>query len=285
MSPVPFRDAIQPATEATIERIWALFGTRIREARLKRGWSTTRLAGAAGMSRTLVYLVERGEPASVETAARLAGALNLALSLDLTEPRRRIPPAQRAADPVHAAMGEFEAAHLRPLGFDTGIDEPYQHYHFAGRADVTAWQGQPSALLHIENRTQYPDIQAMAGSWNGKRAYLADAIAERVGVPGPWGSVTHVMVALWSREVQRALQRHPETFRSLCRDPADAFEAWWSGHPPARGSRSTFVLLDPFSAAGEPAFIGLEEALRAKPRMRDYAEAAGRLRELVRRTG
>jgi hypothetical protein len=55
-------------------------------------------------------------------------------------------------------MGEAQTAHLRKLGFEVGLDEPSQHYQFAGRADVIAWSVERAALLHIENRTRFPDI-------------------------------------------------------------------------------------------------------------------------------
>jgi hypothetical protein len=37
-------------------------------------------------------------------------------------------------------MGEFEARHFRPIVDGVGLDEPYQHYQFAGRADFVAWR-------------------------------------------------------------------------------------------------------------------------------------------------
>ena len=55
-------------------------------------------------------------------------------------------------------MGEYEASHLRALGFKVGIDEPYQHYQFAGRADLVAWDVDARAFLHIENGTRFPDF-------------------------------------------------------------------------------------------------------------------------------
>ena len=84
-------------------------------------------------------------------------------------------------------MSELEAGHLRRLAFPVGVDEPYQHFQFAGRADVAAWDIGRRALLHLENRTRNPDFQEAAGSYNGKRAYLAASIGGRVGV-NRWAS-------------------------------------------------------------------------------------------------
>lgn len=239
------------------------------------------LAAKAVVSEATAYLVEAGESSSVETVVRLANALGLKLDVELVDPRKRVDRAIRAADPVHSFMGEFEASHLRPLSYVVGIDEPYQHYQFAGRADVVAWDPGARALLHLENRTRFPDIQEMAGSFNSKRAYLGGTLAGRLGI-GRWASEAHVIVALWSAKVLHALRLRPESFRSICPDPADAFESWWSGRPPSVGLSSTLVLLDPLAVARQRRFIGLEEAITgAKPRHRGYADVVAKLPSLA----
>lgn len=50
-------------------------------------------------------------------------------------------------------------AHLRRSGFEVAIAEPHQHYQFAGRADRLGWDLDRRALIHIENRTRFPDMQ------------------------------------------------------------------------------------------------------------------------------
>jgi hypothetical protein len=81
-------------------------------------------------------------------------------------------------------MGEAEARALARPGRTIAIDEPYPHYQFAGRADVLAWEDRD--LLHIENRTQFPNLQDAAGSYNAKRQYLARSLAEGLDI-GPRG--------------------------------------------------------------------------------------------------
>lgn len=173
-------------------------------------------------------------------------------------------------------MGELEAAHLRRLGYTVAIDEPYQHYQFAGRADLLAWDPERRALLHLENRTRFPNIGEAAGSWNAKRAYLAPILAERLGI-SRWASVTHAMVALWSAEILHILRLRTETFRALCPDRLDAFTDWWAGTPPRAGTATTLVVLDPFPSARARPFVGLEDDLLVRPRVRGYAEAVERL--------
>jgi hypothetical protein len=127
------------------------------------------LAAKAGLSVRTAYLVEAGASSSLEAAIRIGAALGLRLDVDLFDPRRKRETSNRSSDPVHSAMGEFEVAHFRPLGVHVGVDEPYQHYQFAGRADFVAWDEPGGSLLHIENRTRFPDIQDMAGAFNAKR--------------------------------------------------------------------------------------------------------------------
>jgi transcriptional regulator with XRE-family HTH domain len=247
-------------------------GTRIREERLARHWSLRELAVRAGLSVGAVQAIESGRAGSVESAARLADALALRLEMSLVDPRRR-QAMLRQVDLVHSAMGELEAAHLRKLGIAVGLDEPYQHYQFAGRADVVAWDADSRALLHIENRTRFPNFQEMAGGYNSKRAYLSGVLANRLQV-GTWRSETHVICALWSSEVVHAIRLRTESFRTLCPDPSMSFESWWRGEPPATGRSSTLVVLDPRATGRQRLWVGLSEALSSRPRYRGYAEAA-----------
>jgi hypothetical protein len=176
-------------------------------------------------------------------------------------------------DVVHSAMGECEAAHLARLGLTVAMDEPYQHYQFARRADVLAWDLANSRLLH--NREQVTNRGRPGARRRLQRETcltLPPAIGERLGVgPRGWQTVSHVLVALWSSEVLHALRMRTATFRALCPDPADTFAAWWSGALPPVGSTSTLVILDPALAIGwHRRWIGLDDldAAAALPRLR-----------------
>lgn len=72
-------------------------------------------------------------------------------------------------------------------------------------------------MLHIENRTRFPDLQEAAGSFNAMCQYLAVVLARQVG-PRRFDSQTHVMAGLWSSEVIHAVRLHPSTFRALAAD-------------------------------------------------------------------
>jgi hypothetical protein len=274
MSPAKLPAEPNSAAASALSKFFALLGARLNDARRERGWGVPRLAAEAKVSTGSVYLALRGEPVSLEVAIRLVTALGLKLEWDLIDPRRKaIRPTQ---DLVHSAMGEFEARHLRTLGFAIAMDEPYQHYQFAGRADLVAWDIDSRALLHIENRTRFPDFQEAAGAFQAKKAYLGGVLAQRIGIRG-WRSETHVMACLWSSEVLHSLRLRTESFRTIGRDQTNGFAAWWGGVPASDGTFSELVVLDPLAIGRRRAFVSLDEALTVRPRHQGYAEVAAAL--------
>jgi transcriptional regulator with XRE-family HTH domain len=254
----------------------------IADVRRRRAWTLRELATRSDVAVSAIHAIEHGRPAGLQTYAAIALALNLELRFDLVDPRKRAASAH-AEDPVHAAMGETIASRLASHGFEIAMDEPFQHYQFAGRADVLAWDRANRSLLHVENRTRFPNVQDALGSYNAKRRYLPAVIAERIGLRGGFASVTNVVCGLWSAEVLHTLRIRPASFRAVCPDRDVAFEAWWSGSLPAPGAAtSAFVLFDPILSAGRRRrpFVPLEDALASatRPRYRGYAHAADELR-------
>jgi transcriptional regulator with XRE-family HTH domain len=266
------------AASAALSRIAAGAGGQIHDARLARRWTLRELAERGGIAVSSVHAVEAGRVMSLDTYARLATALGLRPLLTMESGRR---PARRStgdtADFVHAAMGEVEASHLGSFGFSVAIDEPYQHYQFAGRGDLLAWNLEERRLLHIENKSRLVDLQELAGTYNAKRAYLAPTLADRLGMGSrDWRSVDHVLAVLWSSEVLHVLRLREATFRALCPSPLETFAAWWQGSRSGDGSTSTLVILDPAANLSNrrPRYAGLDRLRSIGPRYRDYADAA-----------
>ncbi len=137
---------------AQTQRTWVSFGLQVRDLRLERRWTIRELAHRAGISPGMVYRVESGAPASTHTAEVLAAALSRRVELRLVDPRaRRDMRSQHSIDPVHSVMGESEAGHLRRMSFSVGVDEPYQHYQFAGAQ--MSWRGILVERLCYTSRT------------------------------------------------------------------------------------------------------------------------------------
>ena len=180
-------------------------------------------------------------------------------------------------------MGELEARILAAHGYKVSLDEPWQHYHFAGRADVIGWDDSRRAMLHVENKSQLPDVQDGLGRFHGTQRYLSTALGARLVPGGRPASETHVLAVLWSSEVLRVIRRQPATFRATFPDPIEAFRRWCEGDPPGTGFHSTIVLIDPFATDRQRLMVGLDEALDGvRPRVAGYAEAAARLRRGLR---
>jgi transcriptional regulator with XRE-family HTH domain len=280
---------MSPAARAALTRLAVEAGRQIHDARTRRGWTLRELADRAGVSVTHVHRAEAGHVVSLETHARLGVALGMPPSLVHQDRRGRTggtgghQGTRDAEDFVHAAMGELEARALAGPGRTIAIDEPYQHYQFAGRADVLAWDHEN--LLHVENRTRFPNVQEAAGAYNAKRQYLARALAERIGLgPSGWRSVTHVMACLWSAEVLHVLRLRRASFAALCPDEPAAFEAWLRAETPPSGTSSTLVVLDPMTPFGSRRRT-LADPGRSRgldPRYRGYADAAEALRRIGR---
>ncbi len=272
---------MSPAAQAALTRITVATGQRLRDERRRKGWTLRAVADRAGVALAVVHDVEAGRTASLESYARIGTALGLRPSIALIDERNRPFAGLRndAEDFVPAAMGEVEARALARPGRAIAIDEPYQHYQFAGRADVLAWEGRD--LLQIENRTQFPNIQDAAGSYNAKRQYLSRALAERVDIgPSGWRSVTHLIACLWSAEVLHVLRLRRATFSALCPDGPDQFDSWLRGAAPSPGTTSSLIVLDPAVVVGSRrrTFAPFADVPRLDPRHRGYAEAAAALR-------
>jgi transcriptional regulator with XRE-family HTH domain len=268
-----------PKAISLAQRLAMELGQQVRDERTRRRWTIAQLAARAGMSVAAVHRIEAGAASTLGGYARLGVALGLDARFALAHERASA--AIRDADAVHAAMGEVEARRLRGHAYEVLLDEPYQHYQFAGRADLVAVDRVRRALLHIENRTRFPDVQAFAGSFNAKRAYLAPELAARLRIPGGFVSETHVVVALWSAEVLHTLRLREATLRSTCPDPPDRFAAWWSGEPVPPGRSGSLVILDPVPGRrpSRRQWVGLEVASSIEPRYRGYADALAELRQ------
>lgn len=271
------RARVEETRQRDLGAVAGSLGAAIREERRRRHLTLVELGDAAGLSLSAVHAVESGRVASLDTYLRLARALHLRPQFELLDPRRR-ELALRKVDPVHAAMGEAEAARFTELGYEVRIDEPFQHYQFAGRGDIVAWSPERGALLHIENRTEFPNIQEAFGAFNAKREYLGTELAARA-VVGRWRSECHVMAALWSADAIHAIRRHRATFSSLGPDGPTLLEKWWRGEPPAVGRCTGFVLFDPVDGRRSDArrWVGLTDPAEIRPRYRGYTEALAAL--------
>lgn len=270
--------------QRTVAQLAGHLGVVARDERIRRGWGLRTVADRSGLSISCVHAVEHGRPASISTYAAIAAALGLEPAFDLVDPRRRAR-IVRQEDPVHAAMGEAIARQISAAGIALALDDPFQHYQFAGRADVLAWSIERRALLHVENRTRFPNLQDAFGSYNVKRRYLPSIAAERLGLRNGWASVTNVVAALWSAEALHQIRLHRASFAAVCPDGIAAFASWWIGDLTLQpGVTSCLVLLDPISRgrSDRRRFVGMANIDPVRGRYTGYADALAALNEFRR---
>lgn len=260
--------------DAELTRLCGRLGTALRARRLARGWTLQAVAGAAGLSPAAVARLERGGTGGLATYLRLADVLGLRLTWELHALAHTL----EAEDAVHAVMAEVQARR-----FGTGqrrvlIDEPYQHFRFAGRGDLVVVDRARSALHHSENKTRIVNVGELSGSFNAKCRWLAQDVAERHGL-GRLKSESHTLVLLWSEEVLAVARTLGRTLQALGQHGARPFGAWWDGRP-LPGVHRGIVVFDPIDrGSGQPQWVGLDEALQARPRYQGYADAFQELRE------
>ena len=260
-------------TELELQRTCRRLGIAIRTVRQSRGWTVKGVADAAALSRSAVARLEAGHPGGLMTYLRVADVLGLRLTWEL----EALATTLEAEDAVHAVMGEVQARRFGTGKRQVLIDEPYQHFRFAGRGDLVVVDRRGRALEHSENKTRIVNVGELSGSFNAKCLWLAGHVAERSGLRR-FTSETHVLVLLWSEEVLAVARSLGRTLHSLGPQGTEPFAAWWDGMP-LPGVHRSLVVFDPVDrGTSQRQWVGLDEALEMRPRYRGYVDALAELR-------
>ncbi|HEX9739005.1 MAG TPA: helix-turn-helix transcriptional regulator [Candidatus Limnocylindria bacterium] len=179
----------------------------IRSLRHARGWRQVDIARRAGVSRTSVWLVERGqsERLTIRTVRRVASASGLFLGWD-TGPA---PQLGRARDADHATLAEATARQLAEAGWEVRPEVSFSRYGERGRVDLLAYHPDVRILLVIEVKTLIVDVQQLLGGLDVK-ARLAPSVAREWG----WAAraVVPALVVAEGTTNRRRLSEHPILF-------------------------------------------------------------------------
>jgi transcriptional regulator with XRE-family HTH domain len=186
------------------------FGRGIRALRFRRGWRQDDLAGVAGVSRSQVGRIERGESAKLpaEALERVAIALGARADLRLLRQGEGL---DRLLDQAHAGLVDWVVRRLTALGWDVAVEVSFARNGERGSIDLLAFHPVRRALLVIEVKSVTPDMQAMLGGLD-RKARLGPAIARERG----WDPVTvaRVLVLGDTRTNRRRLEAHAATVRA-----------------------------------------------------------------------
>jgi transcriptional regulator with XRE-family HTH domain len=177
-------------------------GLVFRAVRIRRGLTQSEVAAAAGCSRSVVSLIERGglEQTSMRTVRAVARGLGISLSVDA---RWRGAETARLLDERHAGLVREVSDALARLGFEVRVEHTFNIWGERGSIDILARHPLLRAVVAIEVKTRLVDLQDLLASTNRKRRLLATICAEEDWSAEIFGSVLVLPEASWARHAVR----------------------------------------------------------------------------------
>ena len=136
----------------------AVVGATVRELRSTIGWTQQGLGRRAGVSQSMVSLIENAQRPDLTFAtadalfAAMGGRLSIAVDAPYLGDRRR----QR--EPAHARLEAYVAGRLRDAGWEIRTEVEVGGDRSRGWIDVIAWHAPSRVLLVIELKTEIHDL-------------------------------------------------------------------------------------------------------------------------------
>ena len=154
-------------------------GHSYRALRIRKKWRQADLATAAGVTRGMVSLVERGRIDAVPVGAlrRVAEALEADLDVRL---RWRGEGLDRLLDQAHADLVDEVVQLLQQDGWETAVEVSFSMWGERGSVDVLAVHSRTRIVLVVEVKSVIPDSQATLHGLD-RKARLAPEIAKARG--------------------------------------------------------------------------------------------------------
>lgn len=185
-------------------------GRGVQALRVRRRWRQEDLAQRAGVSRSVVGRIERGERAGTTLDALFAVGEALGATVDLRL-RWNGEELDRLTDEGHARLVDRTVAWLRAAGWDVAVEVTYARYGERGSIDILAWHPRRRRLLVIEVKSVTPDMQAALGGID-RKSRLGPMVARERAWDAP---VAARVLVLWdTRTNRRRLERVEETVRA-----------------------------------------------------------------------
>ncbi len=155
----------------------------------------------------------------------------------MVEPRWRGGSLDRVLAQRHADMSEAVARILREAGWDVRPEVSFNHFGERGIVDLVAWHPGLRAILLVELKTEFVDVNELLGVTDRRRR-LARVIARSLAwdpvVVGQW------VVLAEGRTNRRRLAEHRTVIRAAF--PADGRSiAGWLARPVANASALWFL--------------------------------------------
>jgi transcriptional regulator with XRE-family HTH domain len=211
-------------------------GAAFRAVRIRRSWRQQDVAERAGVSASLVSLVERGHIGSiaVNSLREIAGVLDIRIDVFA---RWRGGDLDRLLNRRHAALAEAIAAFVSALpGWQVAPEVSFAFYGERGSIDLLAWHAASRTLLVIEVKTEIADLHEllMVLDRKGRLAY-------KIGKERGW---IPIHVATWlvvaeGTANRRRLSAHRTLIRSAMPSGGNDVRRWLK-HPAGRIAACSF---------------------------------------------
>ena len=152
----------------------------VRHLRTTIGWSQRELARRAGVSQSMVCVVEGRSVSDLTfaTASALMSAMGGRLVINVDAPY--LGDRERQRDPAHAALSAHVAGRLRRAGWDVRTEVEVGGDRSRGWIDALAFHPESGVTLVIEIKTEIRDVGQIERSlgWYEREAWAA---ARRIG--------------------------------------------------------------------------------------------------------
>jgi transcriptional regulator with XRE-family HTH domain len=233
-------------------------GHLVRVLRRRRGWRQTDLAARAGVHRSVVSLIERGQldRITLATLRRVLGALEVRMDL---RPLWHGPQLDRLLDAGHAEMCAAWKRRLERWGWIVRIEVSFNRYGERGRIDLLAWHPVLRILLVVEIKTALVDLQELLGTLDVKTRN-ARHVAAGLGWPAPLLVVPAILFREDRTTRRRLAQLDPLFDRFALRGRAAI--AWL--HRPSGRPDGLLILSDSTPAGGGRVSRGGPERVRVQ---------------------
>jgi transcriptional regulator with XRE-family HTH domain len=185
-------------------------GLGYRALRQRRRLTQGQVGAKAGVSRSVVYRIERGhaDAVAVHCLVRVAAALDARIDIRLLWQGEGL---DRLLDARHAQLVNRVLGILTSHGWELATEVSFNVYGERGSIDILAFHPTSRCLLVIEIKSVVPDMQSMLAGLD-RKGRLATLIAEDRG----WQptSVSKFLVLPEDRTARRRVHDNAATFQT-----------------------------------------------------------------------
>jgi transcriptional regulator with XRE-family HTH domain len=218
-------------------------GRSLRAIRIRLGWRQVDVAEKAGVSRSFISKLERGQARATDLTRVEAVCETLGADLDVRV-RWRGETLDRLLDEAHATIVDAFVRLLPPPAWATWLEVTFNDYGDRGSIDVLGWHAATRSLLVVEIKSVVPDAQGTLAPLD-RKVRVAPKVARQLGL-GPV-VIGRLLVVADGPTSRRRIARFGDLFRAAL--PARNVEVRrWLAAP--RGPISGVLFLSYDTAGG-----------------------------------